>query len=84
MEFQIDPDLLRISHLMTRSCFINVLLPLFFYITGEKIGQDVLRNFVFDEKIKIKGELNGFYQLAISERLVQLLMSFYKLNCSLS
>ena len=47
MEFQIDPDLLRIPHLMMRSCFINVLLPLFFHISGEKIGQDVLRNFVF-------------------------------------
>lgn len=82
MEFQIDPDLLRIPHLMTRSCFINVLLPLFFYISWEKIGQDVLRNFVF--WLKDKGELNGLYQLAIGERLVQLLMSFNKLNCSLS
>lgn len=54
MEFQIDPDLLRIPHLMTRSCFINVLLPLFFHISGEKIGQDVLRNFVFWLKDKNK------------------------------
>lgn len=54
MEFQIDPDLLRIPHLMMRSCFINVLLPLFFYISWEKIGQDVLRNFVFCSKDKNK------------------------------
>ena len=54
MEFQIDPDLLRIPHLMMRSCFINVLPPLFFYISWEKIGQDVLRNFVFWWKDKNK------------------------------
>ena len=51
---------------------------------GRKLVKMCGETLFFDQKIKIKGELNGLYQLAIGERLVQLLMSFYKLNCSLS